>query len=236
MTPASTLSSRHSARPRTDRAGPPRVIRGVFGGLIILGVLASVAIFGLSATNTVRFVPVLSNSMAPIMPVGSLALTLPVQRQDVRVGDVIVFTNPNTAGVRVIHRVTRVYSTADASKFANWSTKQLFLGTKGDNNAVADPWVVTIADATIWRRTASIPGLGEPAIWIADPLIRLGCFVVAGVALGVWALVALWRRPAKNEDRKTVDTETVDTETVDTGTVDIETVDTKTVDTRAVVQ
>lgn len=199
MTHASTVSHRLLSR----RASLPRVLRGLVGALLTLGVLVSATIFGLSATNTVRLVPVLSNSMSPIMPVGSLALTLPVARQDVRVGDVIVFSNPNTAGIRVIHRVIRVYGTAEASNFANWSTDKLFVGTKGDNNTMADPWVVTISDAIIWRRAASLPGLGEPAIWVADPTIRFASSMLAGIALAVWALVAIWRRPSKHDDTKT---------------------------------
>lgn len=199
MSHSSTISHRFLSR----RAGLPRVLRGVIGALVTLGVLVSATIFGLSATNTVRLVPVLSNSMSPIMPVGSLALTLPVKRQDVRVGDVIVFSDPNTPGLRVIHRVIHVYGAAEASKFASWSTDKIFVGTKGDNNAVADPWVVTIPDAIIWRRAASLPGLGEPAIWVADPTIRFVSFILAGIALAVWALVALWRRPSKRDDAET---------------------------------
>ncbi len=170
-------------------------IRVLVTGFIGLGVLLSVTIFALSATGTARFVPVLSNSMYPNMPVGSMALTMPVAESSIRVGDVIVFSNPNQPSVRVIHRISHIYGADEASQFSNWSPDILFANTKGDNNPEADPWVVTIADTTVWRMQTSVPFLGYPAIWLDQPLAPLW-FIVAGVlALTVWVLRAVWGRP-----------------------------------------
>ena len=163
--------------------------------LVFVAVLLSVCVFALSATNTARVVPVLSDSMAPSMPVGSVALTLPVARASVRAGDVIVFSDPLEPAIRVIHRVTHVFTATESSKFSNWSSDKIFLSTKGDNNTSADPWVVTIADATVWKQTGSVPAVGYAAIWIANPTLRLVLFLGGGVAVALWALVALWRRP-----------------------------------------
>lgn len=170
-------------------------IRVITTGFVGLGVLLSVAIFALSATGIARFVPVLSNSMAPNMPVGSLALTVQVPQDSIEVGDVIVFSNPTQPSTRVIHRVTHVFGPDEAASFSNWSPDVLFATTKGDNNPTADPWVVTIADPTVWHLQTSIPYLGYPAIWLAQPLAPLW-FIVAGVlAVTVWLLRFVWRRP-----------------------------------------
>ena len=189
---------RHSTR---SRAVPAvfrllaRGIRFITGTAAVLCIAAILAVFILSATDTARLVPVMSNSMAPDMPVGALALTLPVARADITVGDVIVFTDPDHPTIRVIHRIVHVYGPDEASKFTNWDPTQLTASTMGDNNPVADPWTLTVADATIWRLDRSLPYLGQPAIWFETPAIRFWGFSVAGIALIGWMLVLVWRRP-----------------------------------------
>ncbi len=169
-----------------------RVLSYVLFGL---GVLLAVAIFVLSASGTARLVPVLSDSMAPDMPVGSLALTTQVPLDTIEVGDVIVFSNPNLPSTRIIHRVSHIFGVEESASFSNWSPDALFVTTKGDNNPAEDPWVVTVADPTMWKMNTSVPYLGLPAIWLAQPLapLWLGSAGVLGVM--VWILRALWRRP-----------------------------------------
>lgn len=170
-------------------------IRVLITGFVGLGVLLSVTIFALSATGTARVVPVLSNSMAPDMPVGSMALTAPVPADSIQVGDVIVFSDPTRPSTRVIHRITHVYGDDEAEKFSSWSPDVLYATTQGDNNPDSDPWVLAIADATVWRMQTSLPFLGFPAIWLGQPLAPLW-FILAGVlAVTVWLLRAVWRRP-----------------------------------------
>lgn len=170
-------------------------IRVVITGFTGLGVLLSVAIFVFSATGTARLVPVLSNSMAPNMPVGSMALTIPVSESSIQVGDVIVFSNPTQPSTRVIHRITHVYGLDEAEQFSNWSPDVLFATTQGDNNPQADPWIVTIADATIWRLQTSVPFLGYPAIWLAHPLVPIWLLAAGVLVVVLWILRSVWRRP-----------------------------------------
>jgi signal peptidase len=190
---------RHAIRSRSVPSAfrVARVSIRLIGGIgAVLCVLAAVTVYGLSATNTARLVPVMSNSMAPGMAVGSLALTLPVSRDDIRVGDVIVFTDPDHPTIRVIHRIIHIYGPDEASSFTNWVPNQLIASTKGDNNPQADPWTVTVSDATIWRLDRSLPYLGEPAMWFENPSIRLWGFGAGGAALIGWILVIIWRRPS----------------------------------------
>jgi signal peptidase len=184
-------------RRRGARRGPLRRALGVLGGIATVGlVLAVVGVVALSALGITRFVPVLSNSMAPGMPVGSLAITEPATRADVAVGDVVVFTAPLGPRVRVIHRVTRVFGPDDADQLQDWSADRLAIQTKGDNNPAGDPWIVTIGDDAVWRRSAVVPVLGWPFVWMGDPTLRLIAFAVAGAGVTAWALSIVWRRPA----------------------------------------
>lgn len=193
-------STRHRAVPSSLLRTLGRKTRGT---IRIIGIVAAalcvasvVAIFAFSSTNTVRFVPVMSNSMAPNMPVGSLALTSPVARADIKVGDVIVFIDPDHPTILVIHRIVHIYGPDEAAKFTNYNPNVLTASTKGDNNPSVDPWTLTVADATIWRLNRAIPEVGQPAIWFDNPVVRVWGFSAAGIALIIWMLVVIWRRAA----------------------------------------
>jgi signal peptidase len=174
-----------------------KALRALLGGLVTIVAVAGIAVFVLSALGLVRLVPVLSNSMAPGMPVGSLAVTLPVDQAAIRAGDVIVFTDPDDPGRRVIHRVTLVYSEEEAAALRGREPGQLALTTKGDNNESADPWIVTIADERIWRESSVVPLLGWPSIGLAHPEARFALFAAGGAVIVGALLIAIWRRPAE---------------------------------------
>lgn len=174
----------------------PRLLRALAGVLVTLLAVAGVAAFALSALGVVRLVPVLSNSMAPGMPVGSLAVTLPAAQAEIRAGDVIVFTDPTASSRRVIHRVTLVYSEADAAQLRDRQPGELALTTKGDNNASADPWILTIGDSRVWREEAVVPLLGWPALALTTPEARFALFAGGGALVVASVLLVIWRRPA----------------------------------------
>ncbi|RII85812.1 signal peptidase I, partial [Clavibacter michiganensis] len=172
---------------------PARRALGVLGGLLTAAVgLAVIAVVALSALGVARFVPVLSNSMAPGMPVGSLAITAPTPRAEVTSGDVVVFTAPVGPRVRVIHRVTHVFGPEDAADLDGWSADRLAIQTKGDNNPSGDPWIVTIGDDAVWERTSVVPFLGWPFVWLGDPITRAIAFAVVGAAGTIWLLTVIW--------------------------------------------
>ncbi|WP_435094242.1 signal peptidase I [Clavibacter michiganensis] len=195
------------AAPAEDDAAPPaaptrrspaRRALGVLGGLLTAAVgLAVIAVVALSALGVTRFVPVLSNSMAPGMPVGSLAITAPTPRGEVAEGDVVVFTAPSGPRVRVIHRVTHVFGPEDAERLDGWSADRLAIQTKGDNNPSGDPWIVTIGDDAVWERTSVVPFLGWPFVWLGDPITRAIAFAVVGATGTIWLLTVIWRRPTR---------------------------------------
>ncbi|ALS57240.1 signal peptidase I [Rathayibacter toxicus] len=171
-----------------------RFFRITLGATVALLVVVGVTCFVLSSLGVVRLVPVLSNSMAPGLPIGSLAVALPVAPADVHVGDVIIFNDPDDPGRRVIHRVTFVYSEEEAVTLRGRTPGELALTTKGDNNAAADPWIVTIADQHIWRESAALPVLGWPSIALLRPEARLVLFALGGAVLVGAVLVVMWRR------------------------------------------
>ncbi|KQQ05911.1 MULTISPECIES: signal peptidase I [unclassified Rathayibacter] len=174
-----------------------KLLRAVLGIAVGLLAVVGIGVFVLSALGLVRLVPVLSNSMAPGMPVGSLAITLPVAPSEIRAGDVVVFTDPDVPERRVIHRVTFVYPEAEAAELRGREPGELALTTKGDNNPAADPWIVTIADQRIWREQSIVPLLGWPSIALSRPEARFVLFAVGGASVVGAVLVAIWRRPTE---------------------------------------
>jgi signal peptidase len=186
---------------RVRRGG--RILRRIFSGLLgaVLGITALVLLgaFVVSLLGIARFVPVLSNSMAPDMPMGSLAIALPVERPDVSTGDVIIFTAPVGPDRRVIHRVTHVLEGEETQQIVDYTPTKVYLETQGDNNPAADPWILTISDDIVWTQSVVVPSAGWPAIWLGDPKIRFAAFGLAGIAIVAWALVAVWRRPPEQD-------------------------------------
>ena len=166
----------------TTRSTTGRVVR-VLGYSLVLALAAGLTVAGLLGA---RLLPVLTGSMDPYAPAGSLVLTVPVAGRDVVVGDVVAFKPPTpyeTVGNRpVMHRVAEV---GEMTNGRTWMT------TKGDANPAADPWQVATHDVTLSQATFVIPYLGW--LFMSSPLVA-GALVV-GLATLVLGLGAL--RPAK---------------------------------------
>jgi signal peptidase I len=162
-----------------------------------LGVVGTGLILGL-------LLPILSNSMAPGMPVGSLVVVKPTMGLDaadvihtldhdsiravndathVGVGDVIAFQPNPSDPTTIVHRITSVIVHADGTRDFT---------TKGDNNAVADEPVHDYqVRGKAWYH---VPYLGYVNTFLnADSghhAVAVGIIAVIGYA---WAAVLLFR-------------------------------------------
>jgi signal peptidase len=118
-----------------------------------------------------RLQPVLSASMEPSLPVGSLLVVAPIDASAVEPGMNVTFEDPVVAGRVVTHRIVRL-TPGDELAFV----------TKGDANAEADPFPVparSIRGRVLW----AVPGLGVPVDWLAWPRGFVILVVVPGLAL-----------------------------------------------------
>lgn len=125
----------------------------------IAGVAAAVALVLLMAALLAGTLPtwfgyqsfaVYGGSMAPAINVGDLAVVAPARAEDLRVGDVITYRQPDKADVVVTHRIIGIE--ADASG------RKSFV-TKGDSNNTTDQ--VAVDSATVLGRVAYVlPKLG----------------------------------------------------------------------------
>lgn len=165
---------------RTTRA-PGRAARVTLNLAAVLGVICLVA--GAVAFLTgMRPIIFQTGSMAPGIPAGSLALTVPVSAPDIEVGDIV--SAPRVGdGKLVTHRVVGVERHGGL-----WLASM-----RGDANSADDatPYDVTSgAQRLVW----SVPGVGEAVASIRSPWLLVGL-------LGLLILIAVPTRRARHRRR-----------------------------------
>jgi len=117
----------------------------LLAGLLLMFVLIVPLVF------SGRVAIVLSASMEPNMPMGSLAITMPVAAEEVKVGDIIAFAPPWDPDVTVSHRVVEIFNDEEPR-----------FSTKGDASEDPDPWVMP-AEYVTGRVVFNIPYMGYVA-------------------------------------------------------------------------
>lgn len=191
------MSGRHDGR---RRAGPHEAAsRGLLGYLawgLSAGLLAFVVLIGVlaivvPAVTGSRPMTVLTGSMVPTYPPGTLIVVSPIDPSDIRIGMPISYQLESGKDVVVTHRVVSITSS---------SSGEIEFTTKGDANAVADEKPVRPVQV---RGTVSysIPYLGwvntavngESRVWLI-PVIAGGLFLYAGYAVASSIASALRRR------------------------------------------
>ena len=140
----------------------------ILGSLCLLVFMAAL-IFG------VRPVVVVSGSMEPGLPVGSVALIRAIAYEEVKVGDVVTVARPRGLGL-VTHRVVEKTTTE--------SGRALVL--KGDANKNVDPQPYT--PATVSRMVAHVPGLGFVTLFLQS---QRGIVAAGGILLALIAIYLL---------------------------------------------
>lgn len=140
--------------PTARRSTLGAVLRAVgFGlstGLVLLVAgLAVVLVVVPKATGSMPL-SVLTQSMEPTLPPGTLVVVRPVAVDTIEVGDVVTYQIASGQAAVVTHRVVGIASSSDGGRTFT---------TKGDNNDVADPRPVIPAQVrgTVWY---SLPALG----------------------------------------------------------------------------
>jgi len=123
--------------------------------VVTIAVLILLAIGIGPMTGQYRVVTVLSGSMRPHMPVGSLAVSTPERLDQLRVGQVISFQSPVGTHEIVTHRVVQIVSRGAHPR----------VRTQGDANAAPDPWV-----APVEQRPVVASAGGGPQSRECDPV------------------------------------------------------------------
>jgi signal peptidase len=145
-----------------------------------------VALVALPAVLGMHRYVIVSGSMTGTYDRGSLVFDEVVPTAGLRTGDVITYRPPPDAGVDhvVTHRIASI-RTVDGMRVFR---------TKGDANAVADPWTFRLTDARQARVRWSLPYAGFAFAALADPKLRIWLLSVPAGLIAIGSLAALWRR------------------------------------------
>ncbi len=136
--------------------------------------LVATTVVALRLTGTQTYT-VMSGSMVPAIPLGSLVIARPSDPATVQVGDVLTYQLPDRL---VTHRVVAVEAGANGRSFT----------TKGDANPIEDPDKLRFLKA-VGMVQGTVPGLGYAVVY-AQAYWRLAAlgfaaivFLVAGALL-----------------------------------------------------
>ncbi|MFF1572951.1 signal peptidase I [Leifsonia sp. NPDC058292] len=146
-------------------------VAAIVGAACIVLFLAAI-LFGIRPQS------VISGSMTPFMPTGSLVLVRDAPASDLKVGEVITVPRPNGEGL-ITHRIVAITP----------AERGYSVVLRGDANAADDPQPYTIAHAG--RVLVVIPGVGFIAELLRTP------FGIGGVVLVALALIAAYAVPQR---------------------------------------
>jgi signal peptidase len=150
---------------------------------VALGALLLVpALFG------VQRYAIVSGSMTGTYDRGSVVFDEVVPVADLRVGDVITYRPPAGAGPTglVTHRIHAIAHDRSGARVFR---------TKGDANAVADPWTFRLPAPEQARVRASVPYLGFAIAALADRRVRMLIVGLPAALVALSSLVGLFRVP-----------------------------------------
>ncbi|GIG26867.1 signal peptidase I [Cellulomonas denverensis] len=169
--------------------GPTGRMRGVLrfvrlaGSTMLVGVAGLALLAGVLVPRIAGATPyvVLTDSMAPGMPSGSLVVVRPVAAEDVAVGDVITYQLRSGEEQVVTHRVEAIGTRVGGERVFT---------TRGDANTVADLRPVRAVQVR-GERWYAVPYLGRVSALLTGSERQAVATVLAAVLLGygAWQVV-----------------------------------------------
>ena len=160
-----------------------RAGRWASGTALLAGVLVALLVLLPAVLGWERYA-IVSGSMTGSYDRGSLVLAEVVPVEELAVGDVITYLPP--AGDHLItHRIAWI-GRDDAGE-------RLFR-TKGDANAVADPWTFRLDRTTQARARIGVPYAGHALTALSRRDVRVGVVALPALVIALFTLGTLWRR------------------------------------------
>jgi len=131
-----------------------------------------------------RTLTVLTGSMRPRMPVGSVVIATQEPTAALRVGQVLVYQAPIPDKRVVSHRVVSI-KMVDGGAY--------IVQTKGDANNAPDPWLARIDSPTVWHARGDVPFVGTVVRFLRLRQLRLVLlYAVPFVLAAIW-ISEIWR-------------------------------------------
>ncbi|MDR1386980.1 MAG: signal peptidase I [Propionibacteriaceae bacterium] len=143
-----------------------RIIQTVILGLICLAGSVSVLVVATVLIFRLHAVIVISGSMEPTLPVGSIVFSRPVSGDQIEVGDIVSVPQSGSSDI-VTHRVLTVTPTGDG---------QVVLTMRGDANKLPDISPYTVSEAYLY--IVDVPELGKVIVWAQNNRLAAGLILL----------------------------------------------------------
>lgn len=161
-------------------------LRGMLrAGVFLTVVLAGLAMTGIGLgprTGAYQTLTVLTGSMHPEIPAGSLVVVRPVAASAIRPGDIVTINAPIPGAPVVTHRVTEIVEAGSSP----------VIRTKGDANTHPDPWLARIEGGRVWKVAMTVPHAGAAVSRLRSPAMRpILLYAIPGLIAMVW-LAEIW--------------------------------------------
>ena len=149
----------------------------------VLGfVMAIVAAIALPFLIGQRPYTVLSGSMEPAIGTGDIVVVEPMRPSEAGVGDVVTFSDPDSAGRLITHRV----------RSTRRRGRQIDFVTKGDANNTVERWRIP-ADGVVSRVRYRVPEVGRLALLTRSRGGLVVFVLVPLLLLGIHEIARIWR-------------------------------------------
>ena len=194
-----SLRPRTRARPRDKEKGLAHYLGLALSGALLVLVLALAALV-VVIPKVVGGIPltVLTSSMIPKFPPGTLIVDVPVKTDELRIGDVATYQIVSGKPGVITHRIIAIHNDSNGSRTFQF---------KGDNNSQPDPGEI-LADQVQGRVWYSLPYIGyvnnavngENKPWIVPVIAGL---LFAYAAYTVATAIVSARRQKRRRARRT---------------------------------
>jgi signal peptidase len=167
-----------------------RVATGV-STVLLIGAIGLAALMILPSLLGYERYVIVSGSMEPTIPVGSIVYDEVVPVDDLEVGDIITFVPPAEFDISdpVTHRIHSITVGGEDSDVPG----QRVFRTKGDNNDNVDPWHMVLDRPEQARVAHHIPYVGYVYMALSKPWVQLLLIGLPALAIAVFVVLSLWR-------------------------------------------
>lgn len=159
----------------------------MIGACVLAGLMVLPTLLGYQ-----RYV-IISGSMEPTLPVGSVVYDEVVPVADLEVGDIITFIPPPEFDIDdpVTHRIVQITG-IDEDEDVPHAGERVFR-TKGDANEDVDPWKMVLDGNEQGRVAHHLPYVGYFYMALQVRWVQLLVVVIPALALITYIVVTMWR-------------------------------------------
>jgi signal peptidase I len=197
MTVAQAPAAVHAPPAERRRSVGARIGRALSTLVSVAVILAACLILVPTLLGYQRYA-IVSGSMEPTIPTGSVVYTKAEPVAELLVGDIITFVPPAEYEISqpVTHRIIEITPAAPGTEVAGRPVPEgtLQIKTKGDANTAADPWTMVPDQAETARVEHHIPYLGYVYMALSNRWVQLLVIGLPGAVIAVLVCVALWKQ------------------------------------------